>query len=409
MCNKIRTLSLIILMFFFMPSIFAQGFWQRLGQAAASVLTGAAENYVGSTLNDKDREAWNEISNDINNGLGLDNNYVNVGNKLQEGKTTDAVVNMGVTAASNSGNQTLITVSKTVQAQNDYVNNVSSGMDQKTAQDAAARQISDALLDDMEERERIAAEKRRQERVAAERRNEYNSSNTYTTSSSTSSNTQYSTPNRSDSKEMASANTVEVFTVEEPEFPGGPEALNSFLAKEIQYPEVARSNGIEGTVLVKFEVEEDGRVSNAKVIVPLFPDCDKEAVRGVMAMPKWKPGTSMGKPVRCVYQIPILFNMPKIQPTFNYKAEECQNQIKEYQQLINSGISSEFLQYREENMILLYQSLTDEYRNQTEEYQQLINNGISSEFLKYREETLNNMYKSIVELTQQLNEILQNK
>lgn len=99
------------------------------------------------------------------------------------------------------------------------------------------------------------------------------------------------------------------FTEEMPEFPGGPEALNSFLTKEIQYPEVARNNGIMGTVLVEFVVERDGRVSNAKVKVPLFPDCDKEAVRGVMAMPKWKPGKNMGKPVRCFYQVPVTFRM----------------------------------------------------------------------------------------------------
>jgi len=99
------------------------------------------------------------------------------------------------------------------------------------------------------------------------------------------------------------------FTEEMPEFPGGPDALNSFLTKEIQYPEVARNNGIMGTVLVEFVVEKDGRVSNAKVKVPLFPDCDKEAVRGVMAMPKWKPGKNMGKPVRCFYQVPVTFRM----------------------------------------------------------------------------------------------------
>ena len=85
-----------------------------------------------------------------------------------------------------------------------------------------------------------------------------------------------------------------MFTEEMPEYPGGPEALNAFLTREIQYPEVARNNGITGTVLIEFVVEKDGRVSNAKVKVPLFPECDKEAVRGVMAMPKWKPGKNMG-------------------------------------------------------------------------------------------------------------------
>ena len=98
-----------------------------------------------------------------------------------------------------------------------------------------------------------------------------------------------------------------MFTEEMPEFPGGPEALNAFLTREIQYPEVARNNGITGTVLIEVVVEKDGRVSNAKVKVPLFPECDKEAVRGVMAMPKCEPGKNMGKPVRCFYQVPVTF------------------------------------------------------------------------------------------------------
>ena len=94
---------------------------------------------------------------------------------------------------------------------------------------------------------------------------------------------------------------------EYPEFPGGADSLNAFLAREIQYPPVAKNNGITGTVLVEFVVEKDGRVTNAKVKVPLFPECDKEAVRGVMSMPNWKPGRNMGKPVRCYYQVPVTF------------------------------------------------------------------------------------------------------
>jgi hypothetical protein len=163
MMKKIYTLSLTLVMIGIIPSINAQGFLQKLGQAIFSVAAGAAESYVGSALNEQDRKAWKDISNDINDGLGLDNNYANAGNKLQEGKTRDAVVDMGVTAASNSGKTSLITMSKTVKAQNDYVNNVSSGMDEETARGIAAKQISDILLDDMEERERIAAEKRREE------------------------------------------------------------------------------------------------------------------------------------------------------------------------------------------------------------------------------------------------------
>ena len=107
--------------------------------------------------------------------------------------------------------------------------------------------------------------------------------------------------------EVSDEDPPEAYTEELPEFPGGSEALNAFLTREIQYPETARNNGITGTVLIEFIVEKDGRVSNAKVKVPLFPECDKEAVRGVMAMPKWKPGKNNGKPVRCFYQVPVTF------------------------------------------------------------------------------------------------------
>lgn len=96
---------------------------------------------------------------------------------------------------------------------------------------------------------------------------------------------------------------------EYPEFPGGADSLQAFLAREIQYPPVAKNNGITGTVLVEFVVEKDGQVTNAKVKVPLFPECDKEAVRAVMSLPKWKPGKNMGKPVRCWYQVPVTFRL----------------------------------------------------------------------------------------------------
>jgi TonB family protein len=98
-------------------------------------------------------------------------------------------------------------------------------------------------------------------------------------------------------------------TEEMPEFPGGLDSLNAFLAKEIQYPEVAKKNGITGTVLVEFVVERDGRVTHGQVKIPLFTDCDVEALRGVMSMPKWKPGRNMGKPVRCYFQVPVTFKL----------------------------------------------------------------------------------------------------
>ena len=97
------------------------------------------------------------------------------------------------------------------------------------------------------------------------------------------------------------------FAEEMPEFPGGPDAMDAYVKRSVQYPEVARSNGIHGTVLVEFVVETDGSLSHPVIKVPLFPECDQEAVRVVMSMPKWSPARMQGKPIRCYYVVPVKF------------------------------------------------------------------------------------------------------
>lgn len=94
-----------------------------------------------------------------------------------------------------------------------------------------------------------------------------------------------------------------------PTFPGGTEAMNAFLVKQVHYPEVARAHGIQGTVWVEFTVEPDGSLTAPKVTTPLFPPCDEEALHAVMAMPKWIPGLYRGLPVRSSSRIPITFQM----------------------------------------------------------------------------------------------------
>ena len=94
-----------------------------------------------------------------------------------------------------------------------------------------------------------------------------------------------------------------------PMFPGGTEAMNAFLAKEIYYPEVARSHNIQGVVWVEFTIEPDGSITNPKVTTTLFPPCDEEALRAVKTMPKWIPALYRGLPVRSSYRFPITFKM----------------------------------------------------------------------------------------------------
>ena len=105
--------------------------------------------------------------------------------------------------------------------------------------------------------------------------------------------------------------TDKIFVVvEEPtEFPGGNDALNKYLSKSIRYPEIAQENGIQGRVIVQFVVEKDGSTAHIEVARGVDPALDKEAVRVVKEMPKWKPGKQRGKPVRTKYTLPVVFRL----------------------------------------------------------------------------------------------------
>ena len=94
-----------------------------------------------------------------------------------------------------------------------------------------------------------------------------------------------------------------------PEFPGGNSALLNYLGKSIRYPVYAKENGIQGRVICSFIVETDGSISNIEVTKSLDPSLDKEAIRIISSMPKWKPALYNGTPVRCHFSTPINFRL----------------------------------------------------------------------------------------------------
>lgn len=96
------------------------------------------------------------------------------------------------------------------------------------------------------------------------------------------------------------------FVVEEmPEYPGGDEALRNDLVGSIKYPEEARKKGIQGKVYVSFVVDEQGKVTNAKIERGVEPSLDKESLRVVGELKSWKPGKEKGKVVKVAYTVPI--------------------------------------------------------------------------------------------------------
>lgn len=96
---------------------------------------------------------------------------------------------------------------------------------------------------------------------------------------------------------------------EMPQFPGGPSALFEYLSTNIQYPNDAYENGIQGRVIVTFIVEKDGSISNTKVSKTVNPSLDEEAQRLVKSMPHWIPGKQHGEPVRVKYTVPVTFRL----------------------------------------------------------------------------------------------------
>lgn len=103
----------------------------------------------------------------------------------------------------------------------------------------------------------------------------------------------------------------QIFQVVEemPEYPGGMAECMKFLAKNIKYPTIAQENGVQGRVIVQFVVNKDGTIVDPVVVRSVDPYLDKEALRVIKAMPKWKPGKQRGKAVRVKYTVPVTFRL----------------------------------------------------------------------------------------------------
>ncbi len=103
----------------------------------------------------------------------------------------------------------------------------------------------------------------------------------------------------------------EVFYIVEdmPTFNGGDPAIEfrKYIAQNLEYPEIAAENGISGRVIVQFAVNSNGKVVDAVVVRSVDPALDKEAIRVVMASPRWSPGKQRGKAVKVLFTFPINF------------------------------------------------------------------------------------------------------
>ena len=112
--------------------------------------------------------------------------------------------------------------------------------------------------------------------------------------------------NDSATQKNEKADTV---VVKMPEFPGGQEALYSWLSKNIKYPEAAKKSKIEGKVLVNFTVLKDGKINKVSISKKINDLLDAEALRVVSSMPNWTPGETKSAAVDVEMSLPINFKL----------------------------------------------------------------------------------------------------
>jgi len=104
---------------------------------------------------------------------------------------------------------------------------------------------------------------------------------------------------------------VLTFVEKMPEYPGGQKAMEAFISQNLQYPKTAAEKGITGRVLIRFQVDENGNITDIKVMRGIGGGCDEEAIRIIKKMGKWIPGKQNGKAVKTYFTLPVVFSLKK--------------------------------------------------------------------------------------------------
>lgn len=105
------------------------------------------------------------------------------------------------------------------------------------------------------------------------------------------------------------AKEIYLTLTEKPEFLGGMHELITYIQNSIQYPSNTYKIGKQGRVIVQATIDTDGSVVQPSIIYSVDSLLDKEALRIIQSMPKWKPGKYHGKAIKVKYHFPITFRI----------------------------------------------------------------------------------------------------
>jgi TonB family protein len=135
---------------------------------------------------------------------------------------------------------------------------------------------------------------------------------------------------KADAAAIASADKV--FTAVE-QMPQPSVDIMGYLAENLRYPEAARKAAVEGLVVAKFVIDNEGKIKDALIQKGIHPDCDQEVLRVLHAMPDWKPGMQAGKAVNVYFTLPVSFRLDKrkeMQPDEGAKTSIAEEQWAVY-------------------------------------------------------------------------------
>jgi len=148
--------------------------------------------------------------------------------------------------------------------------------------------------------------------------------------------------------------------ITQPGFPGGDKAFHEFVGKNLKWPD---GDDVQGTVIVGFDVEKDGKLTNIHAVKKLSPAYDKEALRLMSVSPKWIPAMQQNKLIRSAFTVPINFIVKVTEtrssglpdgyiPTDNKVTEEDPNRIYTSAEKVPSfpGGYQKFQDYIAENL-----------------------------------------------------------
>jgi len=108
------------------------------------------------------------------------------------------------------------------------------------------------------------------------------------------------------------AKVYEYFALDVPPKFNGGDARQEFpkwFYAQLTYPDDARNAGMQGRVIVQFQINKDGSVSDINLLEGVCESIDNEVIRVVSESPDWTPGYVDGKPVNVTYAFPVLFQL----------------------------------------------------------------------------------------------------